>query len=77
MPKYVDSCICSHTGFFSHLFVEPKAIGGYSPVIDLKALTKYIYSFYFLSINKESQAVEHLDHLTGVLVCFLDGTGMN
>ena len=43
IAKNVLIPVSPHTpGFYSHLFVVPKATGGYRPVIDLKALNEYI-----------------------------------
>lgn len=37
----------STPGFYSHLFVVPKASGGWRPVIDLKALNRYVDAPHF------------------------------
>ena len=37
----------SSPGFYSHLFVVPKASGGWRPVIDLKALNHFVYAPHF------------------------------
>ena len=34
-------------GFYSHIFVVPKASGGWRPVIDLKALNKFVHCPHF------------------------------
>ena len=37
----------SSPGFYSHVFVVPKASGGWRPVIDLKALNEYLEAPHF------------------------------
>ena len=34
-------------GFYSHVFVVPKTSGGWRPVIDLKALNRFVYAPHF------------------------------
>ena len=45
--KALEKVSSRSPGFYSHLFTVPKRSGGYRPVIDLKALNKYVICPHF------------------------------
>ena len=55
-------------GFYSHLFVVPKATGGFRPVIDLSFLNRHVITtkFRMETVQTVLAAVHHLDWMVSV-----------